>query len=207
MRLRKVKDLAGNALSFLVVVFVLGIVFAPMPVFGRYASSTLNVFLAVIPLYIITELYYFAKDAPVRRVAGKKRVKSTARRAAEWALFGLLAALILLARNGMILKQSCPERTEGTPDGGIRIQYFYNAFCPSCWRQEPVVQQVMETYKNRVLLERYDVRYCERSWQDAGVRTVPGFAITSGNHTTIRGRTSFSEFSTLVCDWVGCPPE
>lgn len=206
MDARKIKDFVGSLFAFLAIAFLLGLIFAPFRIFGVYANSLFGFFLAVLPVYLVIEAYYFVKDIPKRKSTRnkKKEKKNKIINILEWSFYVILIILFLLARNGSILQKECPESNEGNLNSDLTVKYFFNPFCPSCWRQEAVVQNTLENYGTSIKIERYDYRYCKKEWTRLGLMTVPGFLLEHGNGTEKFGSLSEGELATLICDKIKC---
>ncbi len=206
MKLRKIKDISGALMVYLAVILLLGFIFVPLQYFSVYANVILKSFVVVLPIYIIIELYFFVKDTPKRRESKKKektkkeKIKSTL----EWIIMALLVIILLLARNGTILKKECPETIHGNQDAELTIKYFFNPFCSSCWSQETTVQKALKKYGGGIRLERYDYRYCSAFANSFGFMHIPSFSFEMGNKTENFGSLSDNELSTIICDRVKC---
>ena len=201
----KIKDVIGIVLTVLVITFLLGLIFVPLHNFVVYANFLFGLFLIMVPIYLIFEAYYFIKDAP-RRKAGTlpKKKKRKIATMAEWTVRGILILVLLLAKNGSILNQECPETIQGNPDAELIVKYFFNPFCPSCWKQEAIVQETLDEYGGNIRLERYDRRYCMRKGQNLGLRMVPGFVFQFGKETEIYDSLSDEEISEIICEKIEC---
>jgi len=206
MKIRKIKDIVGAILTFLAVIFIVGLLLIPLSYFGIYANKLFGLFLIIIPIYILFELYYFVKDTPKRK-SSKTKEKSRNKMiitAIEWTLFVIFIILILLAREGVIFKKQCPEAIQGNPEAGLKIKYFSNPFCPSCWKQEIILKDTLDKYGDFLLLERYDYRYCKKEWNQYGLKTVPGFSIEQDNKTEIFGSMLDEKLNEEVCKKISC---
>ncbi|MBS3097414.1 hypothetical protein J4209_01315 [Candidatus Woesearchaeota archaeon] len=206
MKIRKIKDFIGTLMVFLAVIFLLGLIFVPLQYFSSYATFIFNFFLIVLPIYLVAEIYYFVKDTPKRRESQKKEKtrKEKIISAVEWVFVGILLITLLLARNGTILKKECPETIQGNPNAELKIKYFFNPFCPSCWNQEIIVQNALEKYGERIRLERYDYRYCNTIGNQLGLMHMPAFSFEIANKTNNFGSLSDEKLSNIICDNVKC---
>lgn len=202
---RKIKDITGTILTVLVIVFLLGLIFIPLHDFVSYANFLFGLFLIVLPIYLVAEIYYFIKDTP-RRKAGtlRKKKKKKIITVIEWTSIAILIILFLLAKSGSILKQECPAAIQGNPKAELTIKYFFNPFCPSCWKQEAIVQETLNEYGDNIRLERYDHRYCHKEGRDFGLRMMPGFIFQFGNETESYGSLSDEKISEIICEKIEC---
>jgi len=206
LEIRKIKDYAGNIFSILGLALLLGLIFYPMSLVGPYAYKVFSFFIAFLPFYLVAEAYYFLKDTPKRKAGlnQKKDNKNTIWKYGEWALYAVLIVVFLLARDGSILKRGCPESVDGNPDSNITVYYFYNTFCPSCWKQEIEIQEAMKTLSRQITLNRYDYRYCKDEFSSLGLKSVPGFLLQYGNETELLGFISGKELKDTVCSKLDC---
>lgn len=206
MKSRKIKDFIGTILVYLTLIFLLGLIFVPLHYFIVYAAFILKSFVIVLPIYLIIELYYFVKDTPKRRESKKKEKtkKEKIKSAIEWIIMALLVIILLLARNGTILKKECPEAIQGNPTAELTIKYFFNPFCPSCWNQEKIVQSALKEYGKSIRLERYDYRYCSIIGDQLGLMHMPAFSFETANKTNNFGFLSDEELSSIICDEIKC---
>jgi len=206
MKARKIKDWYASFVALLAIILLTGVVFVPVQYFALHASLAMKFILVTLPFYLIIEAYYFVKDTPKRREAQRKK-KSTKKKIftiIEWSVFVILIILLILAQRGSILKKSCPETIQGNPDGQLTIKYFFNPFCTSCWKQEIVVQDVLQKYINDVRLERYDLRYCAADSSKFGLRTLPAFVFQQNNQTENFGLLTEERMEKLVCEKINC---
>ena len=196
MNLRKIKDAFGWILMLLVVIFLIMLLFFPLQLSVKYINTLFGSFLIVVPIYLLFEGYFFIKDIPQRKVAPKieKTRKERIKIGIEYGLMAAILVFLLWARNGSILERECPETIQGNPQAEITVRYFFNPFCPSCWRQEAIVQDVLLEQGRDVRLERYDYRYCNQEWKELGLRTVPGFQFEFSNETENTAVLSKEEF-------------
>lgn len=194
MNLRKIKDAFGWSLMFLVVIFLVALLFVPLQLSVKYINILFGFFLIAVPIYLLFEIYFFIKDIPQRKAAQKeeKTRKEKIQTGIEYGILAILLILLLLVQNGSILEKNCPETVQGNPQAEITVRYFFNPFCPSCWKQEAIVQDILRGESLR--LERYDYRYCKQEWTEFGLQTVPGFQFKFNNETENIGFLSKEEF-------------
>ncbi len=196
MNLRKIKDAFGWILILLVVIFLVMLLFVPLQLSVKYINILFGSFLVAVPIYLLFEVYFFVKDIPERKAVSKKEKtkKEKIWMGIEYGILVVVLGFLLLARNGSILKKGCPETIQGNVQAEATVRYFFNPFCPSCWRQEAIVQDVLQEQGRNVRLERYDYRYCKQEWKELGLRTVPGFQFEFSNKTENAGVLSKEEF-------------
>lgn len=205
MKLRKIKDFIGALIAYLAVIFLLGLIFVPFH-YSVYISSIFKFLVIILPFYLIIEIYYFVKDTPKRRESKKKEKtkKEKITSTLEYIFLAALIIILLLARNGTILKKECPETIQGNPSAELTIKYFFNPFCPSCWKQEKIVQSTLKKYGGNIRLERYDYRYCSTVWNQLDLRHIPAFSFGFQNRTENFGALSDEKLSGLICDGIKC---
>lgn len=177
-----------------VVIFLVMLLFVPLQLSVKYLNALFGFFLIVVPAYLLIEGFFFIKDIPRRKAALKKEKikKEKIVIGIEYGVITLLIIFLLLARNGSILEKDCPETIQGNPQAEITVRYFFNPFCPSCWKQEAIVQDALQ--EKSIRLERYDNRYCKQKWKEFGLQTVPGFQFKFRNETENTGTLSKEEF-------------
>ncbi len=205
MKLRKIKDFIGALMAYLAVIFLLALILVPFQ-YSVYISSIFKFLVIILPFYLIIEIYYFVKDTPKRRESKKKEKtkKEKIKSALEWTFLAALIIIILLARKGTILKKECPEIVQGNPNAELVMKYFFNPFCPSCWKQEKIVQSTLKKYGGNIRLERYDYRYCSTIWNQLGLRHIPAFSFEVANKTENFGSLPDEKLSSIICDNVKC---
>lgn len=187
------------------VLFLLGLIIVPLRIFATYTNTLFSAFLIIVPIYILIEIYYFFKDIPRRRDGTlPKKKKNKIFTIAEWTFLGIVIIVLLLARSGVILKQDCPDEIQGNPQAELNIKYFFNPFCPNCWKQETIVQKILNSYRSNISLERYDHRYCEEEERELGLKMVPGFLFQFDNETESFGFLSEREMSNIICERIEC---
>jgi len=203
---RKIKNFVGGLLSITVVILILCLIFIPLQYFGHYAYLIFLFFLIIIPFYILAEIYYFVKDTPKRRSSRiqEKNKKRKIVTALEWTGMGIFVIILLLARNGSIFKQDCPSIIQGNEKAELKIKYFFNVFCPTCWNQEKSLRRAMEKYGDDMQLERYDVRYCKAEWNREDMKSIPAFKFDYKNETERSGSLSQEELYKIICDKIQC---
>ncbi len=205
MKLRKIKDLIGALMAYLAIIFLLGLIFVPFH-YSVYISFIFRLLLIILPFYLIMEIAYFVKDTPKRRESKKKEKtkKEKITGILEYILLAIFVIILLLARNGTIMKKECPEVVQGNPDAELTIKYFFNPFCPSCWKQEKIVHTALKKYGQNIRLERYDHRYCSTAWNQLGLMHIPSFSFELDNGTKNFGSLSDEKLSGIICDNVKC---
>lgn len=194
MNLRKIKDVFGWILGLFVVIFLGMLLLVPLQFSVKYVNVLFGFFLIAVPIYLLFEIYFFIRDIPQRKASPKKEKtrKEKIVTGIEYSVIAILLIFLLLARNGSILEKDCPETVQGDPQAEITVRYFFNPFCPSCWKQEAIVQEALRGESLR--LERYNYRYCKQEWKEFGLRTVPGFQFKYNNETENAGALSKEEF-------------
>ncbi len=192
-------------MAYLIIIFLLGLIFVPFQ-YSVYLSFIFKFLLIILPFYLIIEIYYFVKDTPKRRESKKKEKtkKEKITSTLEYIFLAALIIIILLARNGTILKKECPETTQGNPNAELAIKYFFNPFCPSCWKQEKIIQNTLKKYGKIIRLERYDYRHCSTVWNQLGLRHIPSFSFETANKTENFGSLSDEKMSEIICDKINC---
>jgi FKBP-type peptidyl-prolyl cis-trans isomerase 2 len=75
----------------------------------------------------------------------------------------------------------CPDTVEGNTSAILKIKYFYSPFCPWCIKEEPILEELIQTYGHLFNIDRYDVRYCPEQVSKYQVSGTPAFVFSTEN--------------------------
>ncbi len=103
-------------------------------------------------------------------------------------MLGWIGAIILFFiiigfKKGSIGSAECPDTIQGNVNANFKIKYFYSPFCLYCWKQEPILRDMLKTYGSSFSLERYDIRYCKEEVVKYKVSGTPSFVFVLRNES------------------------
>ena len=183
---KTIKKVFNYTLLTVAAVFVISLIFVPMHIFTLYGQALITIFVMTFIASIVTDIFYFAKDSDKRRHDEKKKdtrkifgiKRNLFFSILEWAGLIILFFIILGFKEGNIGSAACPDSIQGNVDANFKIKYYYSPFCPSCWKQEPILRDMLTTYGKDFSLEKYDVRYCKEEVNKYRISGTPSFVFT-----------------------------
>lgn len=186
------KKILNHSLTAIVAVFIISLIFVPLQYFSIYSNWLIKTGIVLFIVTISMDLYYFVRDTPKRKWGKPK--KQDSRRifgikrkiffsSLQWAALLLLLFLILSIKDGKIGYAECPSTISGNVDANLAIKYFYSPFCPSCWKQEPILRDMLLSHGKSFSLERYDIRYCKEEVAKYRVMGTPSFVFILKNES------------------------
>jgi hypothetical protein len=187
---RLFKNIIEYVLLILIGVFIISLLFVPLTYFSLYGKKVLALGLLLLVLSIIMDLFYFAKDTSKRKWGKSKKTdtrkifgikRKTFISIIEFAGILVLFLLILQFKKGSIGSKQCPDLIQGNEDASFKIKYFYSPFCFTCWKEEPILRNMLNKHGDSFLLERYDIRYCDAEVNQYKIMGTPTFVFIIGN--------------------------
>lgn len=189
---RIIKKVLDYSLFGIAAIFVVSLIFIPLQYFSRYGKLLITFGFFILVTSLIMDLYYFAKDTPKRKW-GKPQKQDTRtilgikRRwlftTLEWIGIVILIIILINIKKGTIGNAQCPDTIQGSQEADLRIKYFYSPFCPYCWKEEPILRDMLTSYGNSLSLERYDIRYCKDEVAKYRVSGTPSFVFILKNES------------------------
>ena len=189
--IKKIKKLFDHVFTAILLIFLLAFIFVPFHYLVLYGIWVIRAFFIIIPLWLVLEIYIFMKETPERR-RGQKRVdtrklfgmkRKTFFSILQWA--GLIIVLIVLLnlRSGNIGSAECPDIIQGNQNANLKIKYFYTPFCPSCWRSEPFLNELVKKQGDLFSIEKYDIRYCTDITKEYKIYQMPSYVFILQNES------------------------
>ena len=189
--IKKIKKLFDHVFTAILLIFLLAFIFVPFHYLVLYGIWVIRAFFIIIPLWLVLEIYIFMKETPERR-RGQKKVdtrklfgmkRKTFFSILQWA--GLIIVLIVLLnlRSGNIGSAECPDIIQGNQNANLKIKYFYTPFCPSCWRSEPFLNELVKNQGDLFSIEKYDIRYCTDITNEYKIYQMPSYVFILQNES------------------------
>lgn len=183
--------LFGRILNYgllgLVAIFIISLIFVPLNYFSLYGRWIITIGIVMFVMSIALDLFYFAKETPSRKW-GKHKKEDTKKIFGikrktfvfiiELVVVVILFFIILGFKKGSIGSAECPNIIEGNLDADLKIKYFYSPFCPYCWKEEPILKEMLDKHGNAFSLERYDIRYCDKEVDKYKIMGTPAFVFS-----------------------------
>lgn len=121
-----------------------------------------------------------------------------------WIFIIVVIVVLVDAKEPFLKKQVCPDTVEGNLNATLTVKYFYTPYCPYCWLEAPILDELVKEKGSWFKLERYDFRFCN----EAELHRIPGVPsfvfITNETEKLMPGFMSKERLLNAVCLLTGC---
>lgn len=212
--IKKIKKLFDHIFTAILLIFLLAFIFVPFHYLALYGIWVIRVSFIIFPIWLVLEIYIFMKGTPERKW-GQKKVdtrklfgmkRKTFFSILQWAGLIIILIVLLNLRSGNIGGAECPDSIQGNQNANLKIKYFYSPFCPSCWRSEPILNEVVNNQGNLFSIEKYDIRYCTKVTEEYKIYQVPSYVFIPQNESKESVNYGFipkDKFEEILFDLVG----
>jgi len=206
--IKKIKKLIDHVFTAILLIFLLAFIFVPFHYLALYGIWIIRAFFIIIPIWLVLELYIFMKETPKRREETKKEDKrkifgmkrKTFFSILHWGALIIILIVLLNLKSGNIGSAECPEIIQGNKNANLKIKYFYSPFCPSCWRSEPLLNELVKNQGDLFSIEKYDIRYCTEVTEEYKIYQVPSYVFILQNESVNYGFISKDKFEEILFD-------
>lgn len=119
---------------------------------------------------------------------------------------GVIVLIIFLidAKEPFLKDRVCPDTVKGNQNASFIIKYFYTPYCPYCWLEAPILDELVVQRGTLFTLEYYDYRFCAEA-QLYRVPGIPSFVfLYNETEKLVPGFMAKAQLEKIICGLVQC---